>query len=34
MERGIRGGGICINKLPEGGLLNFFKKMRGDCNKI
>jgi hypothetical protein len=25
---GIRGGGICINKLLEVGLLNFFKKMR------
>ena len=22
-------GAICINKLLEGGLLNFFKKMRG-----
>jgi hypothetical protein len=28
-----RGGAICINKLLEvGGLLIFFKKMRGGCN--
>jgi hypothetical protein len=33
MEGGGIRGAICINKLLEGGLLNFFKKMRGGgCN--